>query len=217
MVYHSGQRGRREQFPIPGDVPHLERGTPSVIDQLVPAYGEEPTFGTERNGCCMESWSVRRSVDFCRQQPPRAERRGRPEVCHGGDLLGRAKANGFTGVVLADSAYGDVTEFRQTLAVQGWRYCVGVGSTLKVVAAAADLGEVPPYGGRGRPPSRPAKVLPGAASASVQGWARDRKRDFRKVTWREGSKGKMASRFAAWRVRPAHRLSAGRAPLGPAG
>ena len=137
----------------------------------------------------------------------------RPKWQIGLTLLSRVKANGFAGVVLADSAYGDVTEFRQALAAEGWRYCVGVGSTLKVVAAAADLGEVPPYGGRGRPPSRPAKVRPGAASESVLGWARDRRRDFRKVTWREGSKGKMASRFAAWRVRPAHRLSAGREPL----
>jgi SRSO17 transposase len=39
--------------------------------------------------------------------------------------------------------------------------------------------------------------------------------DFRKVTWREGSKGKLSGRFAAWRVRPAHRLSEGKAPLAP--
>ena len=44
-------------------------------------------------------------------------------------------------------------------------------------------------------------------------WAQNRSRDFRKVTWREGSKGKLASRFAAWRVRPAHKLAAGKEPL----
>jgi SRSO17 transposase len=137
----------------------------------------------------------------------------RPKWQIGLALLGRARDNGFTGVVLADSAYGDVTDFRQALAAKGWRYCVGVGSTLKVIAADADLGEVPPYNGRGRPPSRPAKVRPGAASESVLGWAKARRRDFRKVTWREGSKGKLASRFAAWRVRPAHKLSAGKEPL----
>jgi SRSO17 transposase len=128
-------------------------------------------------------------------------------------LLERAKANGFTGVVLADSAYGDVTEFRQTLDAEGWRYCVGVEKTLKVIAAAADLGEVPPYTGRGRPPSRPEKVQPGATSTSVLEWVQSRARDFRKVTWRQGSKGKLSSRFAAWRVRPAHKLSAGKEPL----
>lgn len=139
----------------------------------------------------------------------------RPKWQIGLTLLERARANGFTGVVLADSAYGDVTEFRQTLTAGSWRYCVGVGSTLKVVAADADLGEVPPYTVHGRPPSRPEKVRPGATSASVVEWARNRARSFRKVTWREGSKGKMASRFAAWRVRPAHKLSAGKEPLSP--
>jgi SRSO17 transposase len=137
----------------------------------------------------------------------------RPKWRIGLTLLGRAKANGFTGVVLADSAYGDVTEFRQSLGAEGWRWCVGIEKTLKVIAADADLGEVPPYTGRGRPPSRPEKVQPGATSASVLGWAQGRARDLRKVTWREGSKGKLSSRFAGWRVRPAHKLSAGQEPL----
>jgi len=128
-------------------------------------------------------------------------------------LLARAKANGFAGVVLADSAYGDVTEFRQALDDGGWRYCVGVEKTLKVLDADADRGEVPPYTGRGRPPSRPAGVRPGAPSESVLQWVEGRAHDFRKVTWREGSKGKLSSRFAAWRVRPAHKLSAGQEPL----
>jgi SRSO17 transposase len=137
----------------------------------------------------------------------------RPKWQIGLTLLARVQANGFGGVVLADSAYGDVTEFRQRLEAESWRYCVGVGSTLKVVAADADLGEAPPYSGRGRPPSRPEKVRAGATSESVLEWAKSRSRDFRKVTWREGSKGKMSSRFAAWRVRPAHGLSAGKEPL----
>jgi SRSO17 transposase len=137
----------------------------------------------------------------------------RPKWQMGLQLLARAKANGFRGVVLADSAYGDVTEFRQTLDADGWRYSVGIGKTLKVVAADADLGTVPPYSGQGRPPTRPERVRPGATSESVLQWAQGRSRDFRKVTWREGSKGKMASRFAAWRVRPAHKLSAGKEPL----
>ena len=139
----------------------------------------------------------------------------RPKWQIGLTLLERAKANGFSGVVLTDSAYGDVTAFRRALDAAGWRWCVGIEKTLKVIAADADLGEVPPYTGRGRPPSRPAKVRPGATSASVLEWAQGRARDFRKVTWREGSQGKLSSRFAAWRVRPAHKLSAGQEPLAP--
>lgn len=128
-------------------------------------------------------------------------------------MLRRAHGNGFSGAVLADSLFGTVTEFRQQLAADGWTYCVGVDSTLKVIAANADLGPVPKHSGRGRPPTRPRKVRAGAKSPSVKQWAVEHSADFRKVTWREGTKGKMAGRFAAWRVRPAHKLSAGKEPL----
>jgi SRSO17 transposase len=130
-------------------------------------------------------------------------------------MVRRAVANGFRGVVLADSLFGTVTEFREQLAADGRTYCVGIDSTLKVIAADADLGPVPPHAGTGRPPTRPAKVRAGATSPSVQQWAVEHAEDFRAVTWREGSKGRMAGRFAAWRVRPAHKLSAGKVPLGP--
>jgi SRSO17 transposase len=131
------------------------------------------------------------------------------------DMVRRAAAHGFAGVVLADSLFGTVTEFREQLARDGWTYCVGIDSTLKVIAADADLGPIPPHSGTGRPPTRPSKVRRGATSPSVRQWAIDRAKDFRPVTWRAGSKGKMTGRFAAWRVRPAHQLSAGRVPLDP--
>jgi SRSO17 transposase len=128
-------------------------------------------------------------------------------------MVRRAHANGLDGIVLADSLFGTVTEFRQQLAADGRLYCVGIDSTLKAIAADADLGPVPEYSGRGQPPKRPLKVRAGAKSPSVKQWAVDHAADFRKVTWREGTKGKMAGRFAAWRVRPAHKLSAGKEPL----
>jgi len=128
-------------------------------------------------------------------------------------MVRRAQANGLGGMVLADSLFGTVTEFRQQLAADGRTYCVGIDSTLKVIAADADLGSVPKYCGRGAPPKRPRKVRAGARSPSVKQWAIDHAADFRKVTWRNGTKGKMAGRFAAWQVRPAHKLSAGKEPL----
>jgi SRSO17 transposase len=130
-------------------------------------------------------------------------------------MVRRAVANGLTGIVLADSLFGTVTAFREQLAADGRTYCVGIDSTLKVIAADADLGPIPPHSGRGRPPTRPANVRAGATSPSVKAWAVERASDFRSVTWREGSKGKMTGRFAAWRVRPAHKLSAGKTPLAP--
>jgi SRSO17 transposase len=128
-------------------------------------------------------------------------------------MLRRAHVNGLSGIVLADSLFGTVTEFRQQLVAGGWTYCVGIDSTLKIIAADADLGPVPKYCGRGQPPKRPLKVRAGAKSPSVKQWAARHIADFRKVTWREGTKGKMKGRFAAWRVRPAHKLSAGKEPL----
>lgn len=128
-------------------------------------------------------------------------------------MLKRAAEQGFRGTVLADSLFGTVTEFREQLAAEGRTYCVGIDSTLKVIAADADLGPVPKKSGPGRPPTRPLNVRAGAKSPSVRQWALDHAKDFRQVTWRQGSKGAMTSRFAAWRVRPAHKLSSGREPL----
>jgi len=131
------------------------------------------------------------------------------------EMLQRAKANGLDGTVLADSLFGSVTKFRQALDSEDWAYCVGVDSTLKVIAADADLGPVPPRKRTGRPPTRPRKVRAGARSPSVRQWAEQHSDDFRQITWRAGSKGRLSSRFAAWRVRPAHQLSSGRTPLAP--
>ncbi|MCA9088814.1 MAG: transposase [Planctomycetaceae bacterium] len=128
-------------------------------------------------------------------------------------MIRRARANGISGIVLADSLFGTVTEFRQQLQAECCTYCVEIDSTLKVIAAEADLGEIPEYSGQGRRPTRPRHVRAGATSPSVRQWALEHAADFRKVTWREGTKGQMSSRFAAWRVRPAHRLSAGAEPL----
>jgi len=127
-------------------------------------------------------------------------------------MIERARQQGFTGTVLADSAFGTVTQFRSQLNTAGWTWCVGIDSTLKIIAAQADLGDVPEYSGTGRPPSRPRHVRATARSSSVREWAMSRAKSFRKVTWREGTRQKLSSRFAAWRVRPAHKLSAGKVP-----
>ncbi|MBX7106313.1 MAG: IS701 family transposase, partial [Gemmataceae bacterium] len=128
-------------------------------------------------------------------------------------MLKRASDQGFRGIVLADSLFGTVTEFREQLAEDGRLYCVGIDSTLKVLAADVDLGPIPKHSGAGRPPTRPLKVRAGAKSPNVKQWALDHAGDFRHVTWWQGSKGKMSGRFATWRVRPAHKLSAGKEPL----
>ncbi len=125
-------------------------------------------------------------------------------------MLERAKANGLKGVVLADALYGSVTEFRRSLEKQGWTYCVGVESTLSVIDAAEDLGEVPSWLGKGRPPTRPSRVAAKVAGVSVKPWAVDHAADFRTVNWREGSKVRKGKvRQAVW---PFRRLAG---PPGP--
>jgi SRSO17 transposase len=109
------------------------------------------------------------------------------------------------GIVLGDAAYGDETDFRVGVADLGLRYGLGVRSGTSVWAPGT--GPLPPlpWSGRGRRPTRlrrdaenqPVTLKALALSLPAQDW--------RKVTWREGTRGELSSRFAAVRVRPAHR------------
>jgi SRSO17 transposase len=115
-------------------------------------------------------------------------------------------------VVLADAGYGDTTEFRQGLRERQLNYVVGVQSSL--VVWAPGTGPIPPRpwtDGRNRIGTRyrtgdqkPLSLLELAKSFG--------KSACRRVTWREGSKGKQRSRFNAIRIRTAHRHTVGRAP-----
>ena len=93
-------------------------------------------------------------------------------------------------------------------------WCLGIDSTLRVIAANADLGPVPVKGPMGRTPTRPQKLADGTLKTrGVADWAWRRRSAFCKVTWRQGSRGPMSSRFAVWRVRHAHRARMGIEPL----
>lgn len=109
------------------------------------------------------------------------------------------------GVVLADAAYGNDTDFRNELEELGLDYVVGVQSSMTLWRP----GEAPlppkPYTGTGRPPKllrRDSKHKPVAAKQLATQLPR---RAFRSVSWRAGTKQPLRSRFAAVRVRPAHR------------
>lgn len=77
-------------------------------------------------------------------------------------MVGRARAHGFAGIVLAHGLYGNVTEFLEQPQAERCAYCVDVVSTLKVIAADTNLGPIPEYRGRGQPPTR----LPRTAGGS---------------------------------------------------
>jgi len=84
--------------------------------------------------------------------------------------------------VLADSAYGDNSEFRRRVRCEGLGYAVGLHRTTTVWRL--DL--------LGRRIGDPVAVGDLADAIGRGG--------FRRVTWREGTKGKMSSRFATERV-----------------
>jgi SRSO17 transposase len=146
--------------------------------------------------------------------------RTKPEIAL--EQIGRAMADGVPpGVVVTDAGYGNDTGFRDGVtalaASPPWRRHRPGGVTalgLPYVAAvqgttglwAAGTGPLPaaPRPGRGRPPKRlrrDADHQPLPAEELALGLPADA---WRSVTWREGTAGELASRFAAVRVRPAH-------------
>jgi len=107
--------------------------------------------------------------------------------------------------VVADAGYGVITAFRDQLTARGVPYAVGISSETTVWAPGR--APLPPrtYRGHGRPSSlmrRTARHRPLSVQALAQQLPT---RAWYTVTWREGTRGPMRSRFAAVRVRPAHR------------
>ena len=109
------------------------------------------------------------------------------------------------GVALADAAYGINTEFRDGLTDLELQYVVGVQSTMTVWEPGQQPLPAKPRGRMGRPPRllrrsnqhQPVSVKQLAMSLPSTA--------FTEVTWREAGERKLRSRFAAVRVRAAHR------------
>jgi SRSO17 transposase len=108
--------------------------------------------------------------------------------------------------VLADSAYGSDTEFREGITELGLLYMMGIKSSVTVwEPGQRPLPKLAARKGRGRPPKllrrderhAPVVVKDLALGLPTAAW--------KKASWREGTRGKLHSRFAAVRVRAAHR------------
>src|SRR5215210_646517 len=94
------------------------------------------------------------------------------------------------GLTLADAGYGASAAFRQGLSERGLTWAVGIPRNQKVYGTDVEL--VPPGGRKRRPvpdqePREAETVLAGLP--------------WRRVTWRQGTKGPLAARFAATRIR----------------
>jgi len=129
-------------------------------------------------------------------------------------LIDRALADGVERLpVLADAGYGDSNEFRDALVARGLKYIVGVTGTAVVWQPGTRFKVPPPRkpGDRGRPRTR-CSVLGGRKPIAIKDIAGRMKLPFRKVTWKEGSRGPQSGYFAAIRIRTAHKHAAGRPP-----
>ncbi len=107
--------------------------------------------------------------------------------------------------ILADAGYGDATAFREALTALGLSYAVGAQGQITVWPPGKAPLLPKRYSGRGRPPTslrREARHRPVSIEAFAKSLA---SAQWHTVTWREGTKGPMRSRFARARVRVAHR------------
>ena len=136
--------------------------------------------------------------------PEEVEFQTKPEIALD-QIRAVAATNLDRGVVLADAAYGINTEFREGLSKLKLQYVMGVQSSLTVWEPGKQPLPAKLRGRMGRPPQllqRSANHQP----VSVKQLAMNLPSGaFKEVTWREGTERKLRSRFAAVRVRPAHR------------
>jgi SRSO17 transposase len=107
--------------------------------------------------------------------------------------------------LLADAGYGVDGEFRAALTEWGLPYVVGVQSSISLWEPGKAPLAAKPWSGQGRPPKllrRSSQHQPVSAKQLAQALPANA---WKTVKWRQGSKEKLQSRFAAVRVRPAHR------------
>ena len=110
------------------------------------------------------------------------------------DEIDRVVAAGLQfGVVLADAGYGASAEFRRALTARGLTWAVGTLKSQTVYPADVELHW--PRAATGRPRTHPVPTREREPAADVLARAR-----WRRVTWRGGTKGPLAARFAAVRV-----------------
>ncbi|MEU2603063.1 IS701 family transposase [Streptomyces hirsutus] len=104
-------------------------------------------------------------------------------------------------LVVADEGYGQDGAFRLALEERGIACVVGVRSDTAILPETAER-TAPPWSGTGRKPVPRYRDPPVAVRDLVVDAGRGA---LHRVTWRQGSKGPLHSRFAALRVRPAGR------------
>jgi len=129
-----------------------------------------------------------------------AEERHRPKWQLALEMLDELHAWGLSApVILADSAYGDISDFRLALEERELDYLVQVKGGTSAYADGVRR-DISAYAGKGRRPvpryrEKPSSLKALALACKTQA--------LKTVAWREGSDGQLRSRFLALPVRPA--------------
>lgn len=138
---------------------------------------------------------------------PQDQRRPRTKPQIALELLDRVRAEGLPGrAVVADAGYGVSGDFREGLEQRGLTYIVGVTGDL-VVFTEEPKWDRPTAPERGRPRTRPRLAASNPRPVALGELAGRAQR--RRVSWREGTKGKLSARFAWVRVWPGHGWATG--------
>ena len=159
-----------------------------------------------------ESWTQdARRMERARVPQERQMALTKPEIAI--EEIDRVMAAGVRfGCVLADAGYGSSGPFRQALSARGLLWAVGMSRRQNVYPA--DTGLVFPEAPTGR---RRKYHVPDHTAVSAEMMLADAK--WQKISWRRGTKGKLACQFAARRVRVAdghkHRMEGGRVQAMP--
>jgi SRSO17 transposase len=122
------------------------------------------------------------------------------------EQLRAARAAGIEAeVALLDAGYGSDTDLRDGITEIGLPYVVGIQSSTSLWPPGVAALPPKPWSGRGRP-TRAIRRGGQQQPVSAKQLALDLPtRAWRRVTWREGTTTMLTARFAAGRVRPAHR------------
>jgi SRSO17 transposase len=158
-------------------------------------------------GSCPVNWRLFLPEQWANDAPRRAAARVPERVRHEPkwrlalDMVDELRAVGLEPpVVVGDGAYGDITELRLGLEEREIAYVMDVKAATSALAEGARA-ERAPYRGAGRRPA--ARYRPPFASLAQLAMAGGPE-EAHEITWREGTRGPMSSRFVAVRVRPAN-------------
>ena len=128
----------------------------------------------------------------------------KPQIAMG--LIDEARASWeIPQTVLADAGYGIDTAFRDQLSERGLQYVVGITGAVSVWPKGEGPLPPAPWSGKGRKPKllrRDAQHKPISVKALALGLS---PRQWKTITWREGTNQALSSRFAAVRVHCAYR------------